>query len=509
MSVVSSAQPFFSTCGLTKRYGKATVLNDVSVEFHSGEVHALLGANGAGKSTLVRMIAGLVAPSNGTMMRGGQPYQPSFKRDAETAGVEIVQQELNLIPTLSVAENISLSRMPSFAGFVNHSRLHRRAESALERFGLTDIDPSTPVSELGVGRQQMVEIAAALDRDCKLLILDEPTAALSASESKMLFTQMKSMCDRGISIIYISHRLDEVRRLSQRVSVLRDGCHVGTYRTEECSTDRMVESMSGEEPPSKDTNARANSTTVAMKVVGITGGPVRDVSFQVHREEVLGIGGLVGSGRTELLRLIFGADVADSGYLTLGDSSVQQRFEHPAAAVNSGIAMLTEDRKQNGLMLSQSIVFNTTIAAMWTKFSLLGFRRGANEHQHSNQRCESLDVRCESMRQSVGTLSGGNQQKVAIAKWLVRDAEVFLFDEPTRGIDVAARRRIYRLVDELTAQGKAVVVVSSDSEELLEISDRIAVMSGGRLVKTFAREDATGERITQAAFASHRKENSL
>lgn len=484
------------------------------MSFEAGSIHALLGANGAGKSTLVRMLAGLVVPSAGEMRFEGHEYAPGNKRMAERTGVEIVQQELNLIPTLSVAENLLLTRLPTTAGVIRWRELRERATRALARVGLTDLSPQRRLGELGVGTQQMVEIAGALDRHCRLLILDEPTAALTAAESETLFDWLGHLRNQGVAIVYISHRLDEVKRLADRLSVLRDGRLVGTYDGDEVTTERMVELMSGDAGTSVTPNkSRQMQEEVVLRVRSITGGPVRDVSFEVHRGECLGIAGLVGSGRTELLRLIFGADDATSGDVLLnatrrgGDSETTverpHRFRHPAEAVKAGIAMVTEDRKANGLLLTKAIRMNTTLASMWNRFSFWGVTRVGREKAEVEVQRQSMEVRCEEDEQAVGTLSGGNQQKVAIAKWLVRDAEVYLFDEPTRGIDVAARRRIYRLFDSLAEQGKGMVIVSSDTDELLEICDRILVLSNGQLVETFMRGDWSAERITQASFSGY------
>ncbi|MEO1529791.1 MAG: sugar ABC transporter ATP-binding protein [Planctomycetota bacterium] len=500
--MTSSGPPVIETRGLTKCYGEVSVLQDCSISFEAGSIHALLGANGAGKSTLVRMLAGLVTPSNGEMRFAERAYAPANKRAAERAGVEIIQQELNLIPTLSVAENLLLTRLPANLGVIDWHELYERAGKALARVGLTELSPSKRLGELGVGTQQMVEIAAALDRDCRVLILDEPTAALSPSESETLFGWLERLRKQGVAILYISHRLDEVKRLADRVSVLRDGRLVGTYDASGFTTERMVELMSGGVDSSQAQEPDVRPLDEALfQVFSIVGGPVHDVSFEVHRGECLGIAGLVGSGRTELLRLIFGADRASSGEVAIGEKRC--RFQHPREAVQAGLAMVTEDRKVNGLLLSKSIRVNTTLASMWRRFSQWGITRASNEKAETQAQCHSMEVRCNDDEQIVATLSGGNQQKVAIAKWLVRDAELFLFDEPTRGIDIAARRRIYGLLRTLAEQGKGMVVVSSDTDELMEICDRIAVMSNGRLVETFARGEWSAERITQACFSGY------
>tara|TARA_R110002049_G_scaffold27321_2_gene94084 strand:- start:192910 stop:194568 length:1659 start_codon:yes stop_codon:yes gene_type:complete len=498
--------PLLQTAGLTKRYGNVTVLDDVAFELRSGEIHALIGANGAGKSTLCKIISGLTQSSAGTMKMRQHPYRPAGKLDAEAVGVQIVQQELNQISTMSVAENLFLGRLPHKLGFVRRRELARRSRVALDRFGLHDIHIDTPLSSLGVGHQQMVEIAAAIDRDCRVLILDEPTAALTAGETSTLFQWLAELRDRGVGIIYISHRLDEITSISNRVTVLRDGKWVCTESTRDLDADRMVDLMSGDDPGSSTQHLHQSfvQPDIALRVSGYSRSPVvNDVSFHVHHGERLGIAGLVGSGRTELLRLLFGADPSDSGSLSLGKDGAKQSFSHPSQAVKAGLAMVTEDRKQNGLLMSQSIRVNTSLSAMQTSFSAAGLIRRSAENAAAREQSDSMETRCNSIEQTVATLSGGNQQKVAIAKWLIRDSDVYFFDEPTRGIDVAARRRIYRLFDALAQSGKAIVIVSSDVEELFETCDRIAVMSAGRIVKTFARGEWTHDAVMQAAFSGY------
>ncbi len=501
----ASPEYLLEIVSLTKQYGAVTVLEDCNLQVRAGEIHALLGSNGAGKSTTVRMIAGLLRPTSGTMQLSGTDYAPVNKRDAELHGVQIVQQELNLISTLSVAENLFLTRLHSFGGVIRNSALHQAARSLLDKFGLTDVSTDTRVGSLGVGLQQMIEIASALDHDCRLLILDEPTAALSAAETQRLFTWLKQLRDSGVGIIYISHRLDEVASLSDRISVLRDGRSVGTYNAAHLPTDRMISLMSGEEPANAPlSNYKPHSIDQpALRVAGLTHGIVQDVSFTVHRGERLGIAGLVGSGRTELLRLIFGADRADAGCVYLGDNPVFRQFSHPGDAVAAGIAMVTEDRKQTGLLLSQSIRANASAASLYQQFSRCGVVQQSSETESAVGMCRALETRYNDIEQTVETLSGGNQQKVVVAKWMIHDADVFLFDEPTRGIDIPARRRLYQLFDTLAADGKGLVIVSSDLDELLETCDRIAVMSDGRIAATFERSDWSYAGIMQAAFSGY------
>lgn len=496
---------------MTKRYGNVTVLDGVDFDVRSGEVHALLGANGAGKSTLCKLISGLVDTTTGQMLLDGKAFAPTNKQDAESRGVQIVQQELNLIPTLNVAENLFLAHLPSKAGMIRSRALHRQARRALDRLQLFDIDSHAPVSGLGVGEMQMVEIAAALAFECQLLILDEPTAALSGTETQRLFEQLEILQQQGVGIVYISHRLDEVKRIADRVTVLRDGRKVTTEPVADVSTDQMVELMGGHatpsEPPSEpsrsDSASLGGEPADVLVVDSLSCGMVDQVSFRVRGGEKFGIAGLIGSGRTELVRAIFGADVATSGGVRVAGGPAE-RFRHPAQAVAAGLAMLTEDRKETGLLLGESIVHNTTLTALAGRFSRRGWIHQADERRVTGGMCDAMKTRCTSIDQIVGTLSGGNQQKVVIAKWLTQGADVFLFDEPTRGIDVGARRLIYKLFDQLADEGKGIVIVSSDLDELFETCDRIGVMSAGRMVQVFQRGSWSEEAILQASFSGHR-----
>ncbi|WP_299460579.1 sugar ABC transporter ATP-binding protein [uncultured Gimesia sp.] len=484
------------------------VLDGVQFELRAGEIHALLGANGAGKSTLCKIIAGLIPATSGTMTLNGVPYSPADKRFAESQGVQIVQQELNLIPTLSVAENLLLGRYPQRWGIIDRRALHAQARVALDRFGLTEIRTDRSAGSLGVGQQQMLEIAAALDRNCELLILDEPTAALSAGETERLFQRLAELRKQGVGIIYISHRLDEIAKIADRLTVLRDGKYVSTHAVSEFQPiERVIDLMTGETQAALHAlqNHRSYTTERTMiRVAGMSRAPaVRDVSFSVRAGERYGIAGLVGSGRTELLRLIFGADRAESGELFLRGETESRRFHHPQAAVAAGLAMVTEDRKQNGLLLSQSIRVNTTLSSLELLTGAAGVINRRQEVAVVEAERVRLQIHARDIEQSVGTLSGGNQQKVAVAKWLLKEADVFLFDEPTRGIDVAARRNIHQLFDQLAAQGKALIIVSSDLEELFETCDRIGVMSAGRLVSEYTRETWSYEAIMQDCFSGY------
>ena len=490
--------PRVRTAGLGKSYA-VPVLCGVDFECLPGEVHALIGANGAGKSTLAKILCGLVRADAGTMELDGRPYEPEGKREAEAAGIHIVHQELNLIGTLSVAENLFLADLPRRMGVVDRTRLRGAAREALARVDLGDLDPDTPVGALGVGVRQQIEIACALARHCRLLILDEPTAALMDPQIERLFGHIRRLRADGVCTIYVSHRMDEIRRIADRVSVLRDGRLVATRPAAALAPDEAVRLMAGRDVESAAAAPRTPGA-VRLRVEGLSRGTaVRDVSFDAHAGEILGIAGLVGSGRTELLRSIFGADRADAGGVAVGDSPAR-RFRSPREAVAAGMAMIPEDRKEHGLLMPRPIRINATLA------HLAAFRRRGGridrpaEDRAVREAGTSMDLRCNGPEQPVSELSGGNQQKVLIGRWLMRDAEVYLFDEPTRGIDVAAKATVYRLLDDLARRGKACVVVSSEMEELMALCDRIAVLSAGRLVRTFERGTWSHERLLAAAF---------
>ncbi|HEV2210035.1 MAG TPA: sugar ABC transporter ATP-binding protein [Verrucomicrobiae bacterium] len=489
--------------GLHKSYN-VPVLTDFSFELLAGEVHALVGSNGAGKSTFARILCGLTPPGQGEMKLDGRTFSPRSKHEAEQAGVVMVMQELNVIGTLSVAENLFLSRLPQRAGFVRFGKLYQRAHAALARVGLGDLDPATPAHRLGVGQQQLVEIAAALCQNCRLLILDEPTAALTDPEIEHLFSNISSLKAQGVGVIYVSHRMDEIRQVAQRITVLRDGRRVATHAAAEVTPTELVREMVGHDLPERKGDADRRSGEPVMRVRGLCAGErVRNVSFDLRRGEILGLAGLIGAGRTETLRALFGADPKERGKIFLGNSQRPARIRTPAEAVRAGLGMVPEDRKLDGLLLSQAVRVNTTLATLSRHVRRGGWLRGGLEKATTERLCERLGVRYQSAEQVVGELSGGNQQKIVMARWLARDCKVLLFDEPTRGIDVAAKDRIYQLLRELAAEGKGVLVVSSELTELMAICDRILVMSAGRLVGEFLPGQWSQAAITQAAFSGY------
>ncbi|WP_063532512.1 sugar ABC transporter ATP-binding protein [Burkholderia sp. MSMB1589WGS] len=501
----TSTTPTLVVTGIGKTYAEP-VLADVSLTLHPGEALALTGENGAGKSTLSKIVAGLVAPTTGAMRFAGAAYAPQSRAHAEALGVRMVMQELNLVPTLTVAENLFLDRLPHRFGVIDRRRLAADARTAMARVGLDSLDPDTPVGALGIGHQQMVEIARSLAGDCRVLILDEPTAMLTAREVELLFDQIARLKADGVALVYISHRLEELARVAQRVAVLRDGRLVHVGRIDAQPVERLVALMAGREIAEQAVHgARAPGAPGAprLRIERLSrGDAVRDVSFDVRAGEIFGISGLIGAGRTELLRLIYGADAADGGVVSVGDPPRPAAIRSPADAVRHGIALVSEDRKGEGLLLPQSIAANLSLGQL-ARVARGGVVDGERENALAARRIDTLRIRARGPAQPVAELSGGNQQKVAIGRWLGRDMGVLLFDEPTRGIDVGAKFDIYALLDALAREGRAIVVVSSDLRELMLICDRIGVMSAGRMHAVFERGAWTQDALLAAAFAGY------
>ncbi|PUA18161.1 sugar ABC transporter ATP-binding protein [Glaciimonas sp. PCH181] len=496
--------PFLSLTNIGKSYVEP-VLAGVSLEISAGQVLALTGENGAGKSTLSKIVCGLISATQGSMLLDGKSYQPSSRQAAEHLGIRMVMQELNLISTLSIAENLFLHQLPHRFGWIDRAKLTIHARAQMAAVGLADIDPWTRVGDLGVGHQQMVEIARNLIGDCRLLVLDEPTAMLTDREVELLFLQIARLQSEGVAIVYISHRLEELKRVADRIAVLRDGELVCDAPIQGYSSDDLVRLMVGRNVDAEREHGERTFGAPLLRVRDLgRSGVVHPTSFDVRAGEILGIAGLIGSGRTELLRLIFGADRADQGEIFLGENTTATSITSPKMAIAAGLAMITEDRKGQGLLLSQSIAANTTLAKL-DSVSNGGWLDADAEMAVADDYIARLKVRCRSAAQAVGELSGGNQQKVVIARWLYRDCPIMLFDEPTRGIDIGAKFEIYQLLAELARQGKGLVIVSSDLRELMLISDRIAVMSAGHMVDTFARGAWSQDAILQAAFSGYAK----
>jgi ribose transport system ATP-binding protein len=471
-----AAQTGLSVRGAGKKYGPITVLEGVDLDVRPGEVVALLGENGAGKSTISSIIAGLVQPTAGTMTWNGQPYAPSNPADALAQGIGLIHQEMRLLPDLSIAENVFVGRLPTRFGRIDRGQMARRAAEQLHRLGL-DVPPSTLVRNLRVAAQQQVEIAKALTLDAKLLILDEPTAALGGEETDHLFEQVERLKKEGMGFIYISHRLDEIARIADRVVVLRDGRLVGTYATAQVPVKTLVEAMVGRSVERMFPTISAATDREVLRVEGLSAPDksFSDISFNVRAGEVFGIAGIVGAGRTELVRAIAGADPIASGTVTINNQPLAPRS--PADSLDAGIVLVPEDRKDQGLVLEHTIGDNIALGN-YPRVAPSGFVTPGAVRRYANENIKRFGVK-GSAGQPVNHLSGGNQQKVVLAKCISRQPKVVILDEPTRGIDVGARAQIYDVIAGLAKQGLAVIVVSSDLDEVLGLANRVMVLSRG------------------------------
>ena len=496
---MSAGPVVLRAAGLSKAWS-VPVLREVSLALEAGEVHVLMGSNGAGKSTLAAILGGLIRADAGAMTLGDLPYAPRSRAAAEGAGVVMVLQEMNLFPGMSLAENLFLDRLPSRFGLLDLAELDRRAGVALSRVGLEDLPPRMPLSRLGVGQRQLIEIARALDRRLRVLILDEPTAALSARESDLLFDHVRRLVREGVAVVYVTHRLDELPRIASRVSVLRDGRFVAEHRGGNVAPERLIEEMSGRASPQGSAAAAAPTGDIVLAVTGLErGSRVRGVSLEVRAGEVVGLAGLVGAGRTELLRAIFGADPAAAGSVRIGDGRAG-RFRSPRAAVAAGIGLLPEDRRHDGLLLPLPVRVNVLLGAPHPSA-----RGGWIDRPRERSAAEAIRVRveidCTSIEQPVGELSGGNQQKVVLGRWLAAGCRVLLCDEPTRGVDAAAKGTIHRLLREFVDRGGGVLVASGELAELRAVCDRVLVMAEGRIVAEF-QSGWSDAAVTAAAFGS-------
>ena len=493
------AKVVLSLENITKKYPGVLALNNVSLDFLEGEVHALLGENGAGKSTLIKVIAGAIDPDGGVIHVNEREYMKMTPRLSRSLGIEVIYQEFNLVPTMSVAENIFLGDRIENSRLVDFKAMKSKAREIFKLFNV-NIDPDVFVQDLSPAQQQIVEIAKAVSKNVKILIMDEPSAPLSVSEVEHMFEIIRQLKQKGVTVIYISHRLEEVFRIADRVSVMRDGQYVTTKLTQDTSRKELISLMVGRElkesyPP------RSNPPgEIVLEVKNLSGNGDKDISFSVRKGEILGISGLVGAGRTELAMLLFGAAPIESGEIWVDGKHVQ--IHSPLDAIQHGISLLSEDRKGKGLFLEMAVGWNISFPII-RRLSKYGIVDTKTEKEVAEKYKQRIDIKTPSLEQRVINLSGGNQQKVVLAKCLAAESEILIFDEPTRGIDVGAKQEIYHLMCELANNGIAILMISSDMEELLGMSDRIIVLCEGKLAGEVRKEQFRQDYILDVASGTH------
>lgn len=484
--------------GIDKSFPGVHALDHVDLEIRKGEVHALMGENGAGKSTLMKVLTGIYSKDSGSITYEGKEVEFTSPRDAQDAGIVIVHQELNMLNHLTVAQNIFIGREIMNGKLINDAKMNEEAAKLFKQLNI-DIDPKEKMGNLTVGKQQMCEIAKAISHEAKVIIFDEPSAALTEAEIEELFKIIRDLRDKQLGIVYISHRMDEIKVITDRVTVMRDGSYVGTLITKDCTKDDIINMMVGRviyEDPKTESNV-APDAPVVLKVEHLNAGKmVQDVSFELHKGEILGFSGLMGAGRTETARALFGADPKESGDIYVNGKKVD--IKNPMDAVKCGIGYLSEDRKRYGIVVAKSVAENSTMASMENFMNGI-FINKKKENEIAKKYVNDLKTKTPGVDQLVVNLSGGNQQKVVIAKWLVRNCDILIFDEPTRGIDVGAKSEIYHLMNELVAEGKSIIMISSEMTEILRMSDRIVVMCEGKKTGEIDISEATQENIMHAA----------
>ena len=494
--------PTLSLKGINKSFGPTKALDGVDLELREGEVHALIGENGAGKSTLMNIIAGSLRPDEGRMELDGRPYSPSNPLDARTHGIALIHQELSLCPHLSVAENVLMGIESSRMGWLDREKLHARTNEVLQTFHHADIRPERRAGDLSVAARQIVEISRALAARARIILMDEPTSSLQREDVTHLFALIRKLSAEGISVVYISHFLEEVRQIADRFTVLRDGRSVATGAIAGTSDDELIAKMVGRAQQTLFP-ARSNSPgETILEVQNLAAPPLlKDASFTLRRGEILGIAGLMGSGRTPLLRAIFGLDPVAGGTISVNRKALAEGRSTPAMRLIEGLGYLSEDRKGDGLTLNQSLADNVTV----TRFgscSRLGWLDLSAQRRQAERLVNALKIKTPGVQQAVGSLSGGNQQKVIVARLLHQEADVLLLDEPTRGIDIGSKAQVYETIAECAAQDKAVLMVSSYLPELFGMCDRLAVMSRGRLSEVRMIDQWTPESVLQAAIGT-------
>jgi len=482
---------------IDKRFQGVHALKSCSINLKRGEVLALVGENGAGKSTIMKVLTGIYNADSGEIFYFGEKANFRSPRDAQNAGISIVHQELNLMGHLNVAQNIFIGR-ESKGFFLDERGLEKRTRELFERMNISSIDPRSRVMDLTVGKQQIVEIAKAISYDAKVIVFDEPTATLTDTETDVLFKLIDELKQKDVSMIYISHRMDEIKQISDRITVLRDGEFVGTRDTKDVDIDEIIQMMIGrvtyEQP--KETSHVPADAEVVLKIEGLSSKDVDNVSFELRKGEILGFAGLMGAGRTEVARLIFGADKKTSGDIYINGKKTDIRS--PGDAVRSGIGYLSEDRKRYGCVLGMRVADNIVLASLSNYVKGL-FLSEKNISKDSEEYKEKIDIRTPSVNQMLKNLSGGNQQKTIIAKWLIKNCDILIFDEPTRGIDVGAKSEIYKLMNSLVNEGKSIIMISSELPEIFRMSDRILVMSSGTQTATLPIEEADQHTVMKHA----------
>lgn len=482
--------------GASKGFPGVQALDNVDLELGYGEVLALVGENGAGKSTLMKLLTGIYEPDQGEFFLHGKKFEPETPKQAQELGISIIHQEFNLMPDLSVAQNIYMGREPMKFGLVDAKQEIKDAQELLDRLEIP-LDARSKVEDLSVAQQQMVEIAKALSFDARVLIMDEPTAALNDAEVETLFDMIRRFVTPETGVIYISHRMPEIPVITDRTSVIRDGTYVGDVNSKTASEQDIIRLMVGREISESDrTHVQHEAGEVTLRVKGLSTDLLHNVTFEARAGEILGFAGLMGAGRTEVARALIGADKVTGGTIELYGKMIAPK--NPAEAAAAGIGYLSEDRKELGILVDQDVKDNIALPSL-PRFIRGGIVRNKPIADAAREYVKKLSIRTPSIDQIVNNLSGGNQQKVGIAKWLLKDTELLIFDEPTRGIDVGAKEEIYGLLDELADQGKTIIVISSDLPEVLRVTDRIAVMNDGHLTGIMNNEDATQENIMDYA----------
>jgi ribose transport system ATP-binding protein len=502
-----NATPVLEMKGISKRFPGVVALNHVDLEVHAGEVVALIGENGAGKSTLMKILGGVEERDAGVIRIAGREVQIHSPRGASQLGIEFIHQELSVLDNLDVAANIFLQREPTKAGWlklIDRKRIYADTDALLRRLGF-DLSSRTPLGKLSIAQQQLVEIARAISAGASILIMDEPTSSLTVGETRRLLDIIRDLKAQGVSVIYISHRLDEVREIADRVVVLRDGCNAGVLQRHEINHDRMVRLMVGRDLKEFYLSAanRENSPTdwFVVRRLRTLKYPEHTVSFSIGRGEVLGLAGLVGAGRSEVARALFGADDVLEAEMMLGGKTL--KIASPQDAISEGIYLIPEDRRVAGLVVDFTVRENLSLPAL-KKYATAGWVNTGKESTMAAEMCRTIKIKAPSPELKTANLSGGNQQKVVLAKWLALSPKVLIFDEPTRGIDVGAKAEIYALIRELAARGVTLLVISSELEEVLHISDRIAVMHEGRITGTLEREQFSEEAIMRLATGAEK-----